>query len=316
MKVMANDPGRIPLDKRRLLLLAVAIVALYVIVPQIGDFKHSLALLPSSKRADLWAAVGCVILTYVAAAGTYYWLALRPLSYVRTLLVQVAGMFMNRLLPAGIGGIGVNYAYLKKARHSTAQAASVVAVNNGLGFAGHILLLTIVLALYRTHLPPLQLWHFHHIMLVVIASVALAAGLVVLYVRFNAVIRRGLRDFTSQLLTYRHRPGHFLIALLCSMCLTTANVLCLWLCLNAVQADVTFVTALLVFSFGVALGTATPTPGGLGGVETGLVAGLIAYHVEGETALAAVLLFRLLSFWLPLAAGAPAFLLARQRKYF
>jgi uncharacterized membrane protein YbhN (UPF0104 family) len=223
---------------------------------------------------------------------------------------------MNRLLPAGIGGIGVNYAYLRKARHGAAQAASVVAVNNGLGFAGHTLLLAIVLALYHTHLPPLQLWHFQHFMLIAIAGVALVTGVVILYARFRAAVWRGLRDFASQLVTYRHRPGHFLIALLCSMCLTTANVLCLWFCLNAVYADATFVTALLAFSFGVALGTATPTPGGLGGVEAGLVAGLVAYHVDGQTALAAVLLLRLLSFWLPLAVGAPAFLLARQRQYF
>jgi uncharacterized protein (TIRG00374 family) len=93
------------------------------------------------------------------------------------------------------------------------------------------------------------------------------------------------------------------------------NVLCFWLCINAVHVAVSFVTALIVFSFGIALGTATPTPGGLGSVEAGLVAGLVACRVDGEAALAAVLLFRLISFWLPLLIGAPAFLLARNRRY-
>jgi uncharacterized protein (TIRG00374 family) len=313
---MAGQSSRIALDKRQLLLLAVAVVALYVVIPQIGNFRHSLTLLPGANRSNLLTGAGFIALTYIAAAGTYYWLALRAIRYGRTLLVQIAGTFMNRLLPAGIGGIGVNYAYLKKAHHSNAQAASVVAVNNGLGFAGHMLLLAIVLPLYGTHLPHLQLWHFKHPIFIVIVSLVLMASLMILYKRFETAVRRSVRDFTNQLVVYRHRPGHFLIALFCSMSLTLCNVLCFWLCITAVQSGVSFVTALIVFSFGIALGTATPTPGGLGGVEAGLLAGLVAYHVHSETALAAVLLFRLLSFWLPLVIGAPAFLLARKRQYF
>lgn len=313
---MKGQSTRSLLDKRQLVLLVIAVIALYVVIPQIGDFRHSLTLLPRAERPDLLAAAGLIILTYVAAAGTYYCLALRPILYARTLLVQVAGTFMNRLLPAGIGGIGVNYAYLKKARHSNAQAASVVAVNNGLGFVGHALLLAVVLAFDGARLPHLQLWHFRHAALIITVGSLLVASLVILYLRFRDAVRRGIRDFTGQLLVYRHRPGHFAAALLCSVSLTLCNVLCFWLCAQAVGADESFVTALIVFSFGIALGTATPTPGGLGGVEAGLVAGLVAYQVNGETALAAVLVFRLLSFWLPLVVGMPAFLLARRQQYF
>jgi uncharacterized protein (TIRG00374 family) len=75
------------------------------------------------------------------------------------------------------------------------------------------------------------------------------------------------------------------------------------------------VAVFLVFTFGIALGTATPTPGGLGGIEAGLVAGLIIYHVDSATALATVLLYRLLSYWLPLLVGAAALVYSQRQRY-
>lgn len=55
---------------------------------------------------------------------------------------------------------------------------------------------------------------------------------------------------------------------------------------------------------GSAIGSVVPTPGGLGAVEAALTAGLTAVaHVATPNALSAVLLFRLLSFWLPIPVG-------------
>ena len=45
------------------------------------------------------------------------------------------------------------------------------------------------------------------------------------------------------------------------------------------------------------------TPGGLGAVEAALTAGLTAAGVPGAAAASAVLLFRLLTFWLPIPFG-------------
>ncbi|HEX3194209.1 MAG TPA: lysylphosphatidylglycerol synthase domain-containing protein [Streptosporangiaceae bacterium] len=46
-----------------------------------------------------------------------------------------------------------------------------------------------------------------------------------------------------------------------------------------------------------------PDPGGLGAVEAALTAGLTAAGVPGAAAASAVLLFRLLTFWLPIPFG-------------
>ena len=55
------------------------------------------------------------------------------------------------------------------------------------------------------------------------------------------------------------------------------------------------------------------TPGGLGFVEGGLVGMLTLAGVPGKAALAATLLYRLVSYWLPLPTGAVAYGLFRRR---
>jgi uncharacterized protein (TIRG00374 family) len=48
------------------------------------------------------------------------------------------------------------------------------------------------------------------------------------------------------------------------------------------------------------------TPGGLGFVETGLTGALVLAGVAADAAVLATLLYRLVSFWLPIPAGAIA----------
>lgn len=53
--------------------------------------------------------------------------------------------------------------------------------------------------------------------------------------------------------------------------------------------------------------TAAPTPGGIGAVEAVLLAALTGLGIASAPALAAVFLYRLATFWLPIAPGALAF---------
>lgn len=299
--------------RRRWLLALVLLVALYGLLPQIGSFHDSLRLLPQARPSQLLLALLATGLTYFAAAGNYCWLAPRRLPYARTLLVQPACMFINRLLPAGIGGIGANYVYLRKNRHTRAQAGSVVAANNLLGMIAHVLLLIVLLALFHDRLPALHLsggygW-VGKVLVVIIVITLIAAS------RWRRRLERAGRGILRQLFTYRQRPGRLGGALLTSMALTLCNVISFWYCAQALHARLGIVAALLVFTLGVALGTAIPTPGGLGGVEAGLVAGLVAYHLPASTALATVLLYRLMSFWLALIVGGALFLAVRRRGY-
>jgi undecaprenyl-diphosphatase len=222
-------------------------------------------------------------------------------------------MFINRLLPVGLGAIGANFAYLRTQKHSRAQAAVVVAANNIVGFIGHAVVLTAAFVLLGVRLPDgiagNQLRH----------GWLLAAGVLIIGVSFVLLWRtqRRVRKTLQQLIGhYRRRPVRVLAAVLTSALLTISNVWCLQFCLQATGINLPFTTTLLIFTFGVGLGTAVPTPGGLGGVEAGLVAGLVAYDVAGAPALAAVVLYRLISYWFALATGALAFVYCRQRSLF
>ena len=60
------------------------------------------------------------------------------------------------------------------------------------------------------------------------------------------------------------------------------------------------------------LGGALPLPGGLGGIDGGLIGTLIVYGVAAAPAAAAVLLYRVVLFWVPLVMGVPAFISLRR----
>ena len=70
---------------------------------------------------------------------------------------------------------------------------------------------------------------------------------------------------------------------------------------------------LLAYLSGVILEMVPITPGGLGFVEAGLTAMLVLAGVPAGDASLAVLAYRLVSYWLPLVAGAPATLAYRRR---
>src|SRR5438309_3751158 len=134
-------------NRRNWLMILIIVLALYVIVPQLGAFKSSWQLFGKLEPAWLLIAGCLTLMTYLAAAGTYYFLAFKQLRYSQLVLVEVAAMFINRLVPAGIGALGTNYSYLRRRGHNQAQAATMVAANNVIGVVGHLFLVFVALAL-------------------------------------------------------------------------------------------------------------------------------------------------------------------------
>ncbi len=314
MGAVTEQTSRFKPRLRHVALLGLLALGLYVVLPQLGDFRSSWHLLSRANLGWTLAAVGLTATTYLTAAATYCLLAFQPLKYGITVVVQLAVMFINRLLPGGIGALGANYVYLRKQRHTVAQAGSMVAINNLLGFIGHSILLAITFLLYNGHLPSMAGRSNQSLdtiikWLVPIAVLAVVALLVVGRRR----LKHFLIDLRQQLADYRHRPLRLAGALLSSIGLTLGNVLCLYFCALAVGLNLPFAAVLLVLTLGVGAGTAVPTPGGVGSFEAGLVAGLVAYGVSSSQALAVALLYRLISYWLALAFGSVAFFWAERR---
>jgi putative heme transporter len=93
-----------------------------------------------------------------------------------------------------------------------------------------------------------------------------------------------------------------------------ADVACLALALMAVRSPVPWSGLILAWSVGVGAASFGVTPGGLGLVEAALAGGLVVAGVHTPQAVAAVLVYRLISFWLVDALGWALYLTTRKRE--
>ena len=80
--------------------------------------------------------------------------------------------------------------------------------------------------------------------------------------------------------------------------------LVLWACFRGFGVHVALTVVLMGYLIG-QLGGLLPIPGGLGGVEGGLVGTLVVYGVSLRDAVAAVLAYRVIQFWIPLLLSLP-----------
>ena len=87
--------------------------------------------------------------------------------------------------------------------------------------------------------------------------------------------------------------------------------LALWAAFHAVGETPGASVILLGYLIG-QLGGLLPIPGGIGGIDGGLIGALIVYGLPAAATVAAVFTYRLILFWLPLLLGSVAF--ARLRK--
>ena len=101
------------------------------------------------------------------------------------------------------------------------------------------------------------------------------------------------------------RTGHPAI-LLGSLGYWAFDNLVLWACFRGFGVHVALTVVLMGYLIG-QLGGLLPIPGGLGGVEGGLVGTLVVYGVALRDAVPVVLAYRVIQFWIPLLLSLPAF---------
>jgi undecaprenyl-diphosphatase len=85
--------------------------------------------------------------------------------------------------------------------------------------------------------------------------------------------------------------------------ITMGYILALQASVLAFDTGPAFTSVALVYLVGSMVSSVAPTPGGIGAVEATLIAGLTAAGMDSTTAVAAVILFRLATFWIPLVPG-------------
>ena len=116
-----------------------------------------------------------------------------------------------------------------------------------------------------------------------------------------------LREVIPRLVTVAQRPMKLVEGIGGIVLLNLAYIVVLIACVRAFDGDLNVAAIAFVYLAGATIGQAAPTPGGLGAVEAALAAGLTAAGLPGGIAVSSVLLFRLITFWIPTIPGYAAF---------
>lgn len=290
----------------------------------------------AAVSAFTWQMFGALLvisaLHYLAAA-----LASRAAAGVRLpmrelLAIQLTAAAANRLTPAGIGGAGVIGRFLTRRGGLTpAQAVAAVSALAALGAVADVgafgLLIGVGLLLGFPGAGkevPLLFSRMTALLpvpgAVAIAVLAAAGGAVLALAatpslrrsRAAARLRAAAGQFARTVTALLRRPARLATLLLASAGTTLALAAGFAAAASwgpAALPPAGFGALMIGYMVAAAAGNALPTPGGVGAADAGFVAVLMAAGASVAPALATVLAFRLVTFWIPAVGGA---LLARR----
>jgi undecaprenyl-diphosphatase len=261
------------------------------------------------KDANWAFVVGALffsLVSYVGAATSLVAACPVPVGAVDALEVSLSGSFVNRITPAGIGGIGLNLRFMQKAGADPTEAASRWGVNALAGGVVHFSLAAMFLLwagknnAFDFRLPKMPL-------LVALGAVLVAAGVVFLL----PIGRKRLLGPALQIAKHAwtgvralgHEPGRLALMFVGGAGVTLGYLFALYASVRAFGGTTSLAAVGAVYLAGSAIGQAAPTPGGLGAVEAVLITGLVSVGLDKEIAVPAVLLFRLTTFWIPILPG-------------
>jgi undecaprenyl-diphosphatase len=308
--VVAVRATRLPRRGRRVLAtLLLAAAAGYVLWTTSDALVASLGALAAADSR--WAAAGIAIIAarYALAAVSLQAAVAARIPFWPTLHVQLASAFIGRFTPEGVGWLVLNQRYLERSgivRSSALAAIALKLLAGGLtriGIAGAVVVAAGGSGVTALDLPPVQGIH----VVAAFLGVALVAFLVRTMIRRRPTALASVRAGAADLAAVLRQPRRAAVLLGSSAGLTIASALALVTSVHALGADVPLATVFVIYLGGTAVAALSPTPGNLGAVEVSLTAGLTAVGVPAPTALAAVLLYRVTTFWLPVVPGVLAF---------
>jgi uncharacterized protein (TIRG00374 family) len=302
---------------------ALLILVIYLLIPHLAGVEDTWNRIKNGSPAWLAAAIGLETCSYLGYAWNMAAVSAADgviLGVKRSALITLAATAATRLVAAGgAGGIAVTTWALSRAGHGPRQAAKqvsqhlvatygvfmalVIAVGTALAIAGEDPLLSAVPA--------------------VIAALCVATFLVVIQApdwirrhldtgpkwrRRLLAAPQALADgthFTIELVQRRER------GLWGTVFWWIFDFATLWACFWAFGGHPNVPDLLMAYLLG-QLGNLLPLPGGVGGVEGGMVGAAAAFDMDAGVALVAVLAYRAISVWLPALPGVLA--LATLRK--
>ncbi|MEU2425962.1 lysylphosphatidylglycerol synthase domain-containing protein [Streptomyces sp. NPDC007851] len=306
------EPARLERVRPRTLISFMAgAIGAYYLLTQLTHIEFN-TLFAQAQWGWVIAAVAFSALSYAAAAMALLGFVPERVPFVRTVAAQVAGSFVKIVAPAAVGGVALNTRFLQRAGVRPGGAVASVGASQLFGLGCHILMLLSFGYLTGTEKTP-SLSPSRTVIagLLTVAVLVLVVTSVPFLRKFVATRVRSLfAGVVPRMLDVLQRPQKLVTGIGGMLLLTACFVMCLDASIRAFgdqSTSLSIASVAVVFLAGNALGSAAPTPGGVGAVEATLTVGLIAVGLPKEVAAPAVLLYRLLTLWLPVLPGWLAF---------
>jgi len=326
---------------RRSLILGVlfvvsAVAFLYFVLPQLADLKEDSSRVGEGNR--VWLAVAFVFT--LASFGGYVMMfqgvfvrggARARIDWRASYQITMAGLAATRLFAAGgAGGIALTAWALRRSGMPRRKVADKTLAFLILTYAVYMAALVICgFGLYFDLLPGPAPFAITVIpALFGLAVILLGLGLA----RVPPDLQRRLEGFATsggRLARIAQRlanaPAAFSAgmrealchvrerdpALLGAIAYWGCNIAVLWACFHAFGDPPPLAVIIMGYFVGF-LGNLLPLPGGIGGVDGGMIAAFAAFGVPLSLAVPAVLAYRVFTFWLPTIPGAIAYFQLRR----
>jgi uncharacterized protein (TIRG00374 family) len=318
---------------RQVVLLGITAVSLYLLAPALAQVFGSFPKLVDLSPLWFLAMLVLEVCSY-ACMWSIQRLALRTKEWTPVIQSQLAAAAFGAVVPGGLAAAGaLQYSMLTRGGVPQSRAASGMTAASLIVF-GSLLALPILTLPAILGGAPVE----RGLQTAAIAGGALfllvaSGGLVAfLFDRPLAAVARAIQAvrnrFARKREPWRNLPDRILAerdlvrrtlgrrwwqAALFASGRWLFDYLALLAALTAVGANPRPSLVLLAYCAAQGLGTLPLTPGGLGFVEAGLTGTLALAGVPGGQAVVATLAYRLVSFWLPIPAGAVAAVLHRRR---
>src|SRR5215217_1269928 len=305
------------ISARKALLLvgaaAIMLVSLVLLAPAFADLPDAWRRLESGEMRWLTLALAFEVLSFVGHIVLFSAVAKdggdgSRIGLWASTQINLAGHAATRLFAsAGAGGIALTAWAMRRAgmerRDVAARMTTFIVLLYGVYMGA---LVVGGLGLYTGLLPGGGSFAITVVPAIfgaaVIAAVAAAQWVQPGEGRIRSVmapVGRGVRDARGLL-----RTGN--AGLIGALMWWGFDIAVLWACFEAFGEAPSFAIIAVAYFVGM-LANTLPLPGGVGGVDGGMVGALIAFGVDAELALIAVLAYRGFAFWLPIAPGALAY---------
>ena len=293
---------------RSFVALALLVVAVAVIVTQFNLPQ----VISAVRNANPWMAglsfllgslswVGCAI-----TLGVFIDPAKRDFRGI--FLSQVASSFTSVSMPAGVGPAFVNLQFLRRDGYDNTMATAIMSAVVAVQFATTFCLL-IVIGLF-TGRNTLSGMIPTNTLVIVIGTVAIIAALIMAVPYTRRLVMERLMpivaSYARHLVEILTQPRQLVVAVLGAVLQSAALGMSFWAALMAFGCRTNVFETTFVFLLANTLGSAVPTPGGLGAIEAVLFSAFRLAGVPSGVAISATLVFRVVTYWLRIPLGALA----------